>query len=74
MPDSPITDTERNQIEELLDRIGVWGMMMALSEISSAKEGHVEETWQDRRLAKRWDRLSQRFYKLAETLDDPYNS
>jgi hypothetical protein len=74
MPNSPITDAERDQIEELLDRIGVWGMMMALSEISIAKEGHVEEAWQDQRLAKRWGRLSQRFYKLAETIDDPYNS
>ena len=56
MPNSPITDAERDQIEELLDRIGVWGMMMALSEISTAKEGHVEEAWQDLRLAKRWGR------------------
>ena len=36
MPASTLTDAER-------DQIGIWGMMMALSEVSAERKGHAEK-------------------------------
>jgi hypothetical protein len=67
-----ISRDDRDDLEQILDRTGVKGLFEALAEIASEKESHVEENWQDRPLARRWGKLSGRFEKLAETIDDPY--
>jgi hypothetical protein len=59
-------------IERILDKIGVRGVLRALAEIAWAKESHVLETWQDRALARLWTRVAQRLDKLASTIADPY--
>ena len=66
------TREERDELENLLDKMSVEGVINALAEICYEKEGHVMESWQDRTLASRWSKLGAKFEKLAATLDDPY--
>ncbi len=67
-----ISRDDKDDLEQILDRTGVRGLFEALAEIANEKESHVEESWQDRALARRWGKLRGRFEKLAETTDDPY--
>lgn len=67
-----ISRDDKDDLEQILDRTGVRGLFEALAEIASEKESHVQEAWQDRALAKQWAKLSTKFDKLAETIDDPY--
>lgn len=63
---------DKDDLEQILDRTGVRGLFEALAEIASEKESHVQEAWQDSAIAKRWSRLSAKFDKLAQSVDDPY--
>ena len=63
---------ERDELEKILDKLGVTGLFEALSQIASEKESHTLENWGDRTLARRWDRLFSKFEKLAGDIDDPY--
>jgi len=66
------TKAERDQLEALLDRMGVADFFVALTQIAGEKSDHAIEAWQDRYLAQRWERLSTKFDKLAAAIDDPY--
>lgn len=68
----PYTRAERDELEALLDKMGVADLFGALAEIASEKSDHVMEAWQDRELARRWARLSTKFDKLSGSIDDPY--
>lgn len=67
-----ISKDDRDDLEQILDRTGVKGLLEALAEIANEKESHVQESWQDAALAKRWSKLSTKFDRLAQTVDDPY--
>jgi len=41
-------------LEQLMDSNGLAAVLDALSEICYAKAAHIEEAWQDDRLAKHW--------------------
>ena len=67
-----ISRDDRDDLEQILDRTGLKGLFEALAEIAGEKESHVQEAWQDAALAKRWSKLSTKFDKLAQSVDDPY--
>jgi hypothetical protein len=68
----PYSRNERDELEILLDKLGVEGIMSALAEICYEKEAHVQEYWQDRSLAARWRKLGAKLEKMAPELDDPH--
>jgi hypothetical protein len=63
---------ERHDLESIMDKMGVAGMFEALPQIAGEKADHVQEAWQDRHLAKRWEKLAAKFEALASGVDDPY--
>jgi hypothetical protein len=48
-------------------------MMVLLSGVATEKEKHSQKVWGPK-LSLRWRHLSRKFLKLADELDDPYNS
>ena len=68
----PYTETERDELEAILDKRGIEGTVSDLAEICYLKEAHVQENWQDRALASRWRKLGSRLERLATSLDDPH--
>ncbi len=59
-------------IEDIMDEIGINGLFEAIARIASEKQDHVQSTWQDAALARRWGKISGKFSKLAATADNPY--
>lgn len=57
MTDSSLTQAEIDALERLIDSQGIGQVLIALSEICGAKAEHIETTWQDKPLAKRWATL-----------------
>jgi hypothetical protein len=43
-------------LEAMVDKFGLATVLNGLSCICSAKADHIEENWQDKRLAKAWER------------------
>jgi hypothetical protein len=64
-----ITQKEVDAIEAILDRVGLAQTVEALSAIAFAKSIHVEENWQDKNLAKTWERIANKFDKLIPALE-----
>lgn len=52
-----MNDAERVLLESMVDRCGVDGVLMALSEVCGAKAEHIAHAWQDASLAKHWARV-----------------
>jgi hypothetical protein len=46
-----------HEIESLVDTHGVYTVLSAIQEICYAKAEHVRDNWQDRPLAKLWDKV-----------------
>lgn len=68
----PYTRAGRDELESLLDTLGVEGVMSVLAEICHEKELHSLKHWQDRGMASRWRKLGIRLEGLASSLDDPH--
>jgi len=68
----PYSRSERDELEVLLDKLGVEGVMSALAEICYEKELHSLEHWRDRVLASRWRKLGVKLESMASSLDDPH--
>lgn len=47
-------DEHESVVESLVDRVGLDGLLSLLADVSREKAAHVEETWQDRVLARQW--------------------
>jgi hypothetical protein len=52
-----LDSVELQQLEKLIDRVGIQSVLMGISEICGLKGDHIEENWQDKPLAKRWNTL-----------------
>ena len=69
-----MTNDIEYDLEQIVDRVGLTEVLAILSEICSAKASHVEENWQDKVLAKRWEKahkiVEQAGYKALATLSD----
>lgn len=55
-------------IELIIDKIGVNGLCDLIAEICSAKSDHIESNWQDEILAKEWDDIARLLFKLAQEI------
>ena len=57
------------QLEQLVDRVGVATLIDWLAEICWEKADHVRSAWQDERGAKLWERNGDKLHKVAQQLD-----
>lgn len=48
------TETEVEELENLIDRRGIESVLHQISELCGFKADHIEHNWQDASLAKRW--------------------
>jgi hypothetical protein len=60
-----------DEIEKLMDKVGLEKFTTACAVVCSEKADHVQVNWQDKRLAKMWQRWSRWFYKTP-AVGDPY--
>ncbi len=56
-----------HKLEELIDSIGVGSVLEAISEICEEKAEHIESNWQDRVLAKLWQKVGKRIGALSRS-------
>ena len=56
-------------IELIIDQIGITGLCDLIAEICSAKSDHIESNWQDEILAKEWDGHAAFFINAAISPD-----
>ena len=45
---------EFQELEKLVDKVGLQSVLMGLSEICGLKDEHIQADWQDYGLARRW--------------------
>lgn len=64
-----INQAEIDQIEKIIDRVGLAQLTEAIAAIAVQKSLHVEENWQDVPLAKVWTRVARKFDKLIPALE-----
>lgn len=58
--------TEREQeLEDVVDALGLKGVCEALAEICSAKADHVRTNWQDEPRAKAWGKAAAMLERVA---------
>lgn len=57
-----------SQLETLVDRHGVLGVLSALSFICVEKADHIASNWQDAHLAKTWDYTASVLEKVHDKL------
>ena len=63
-------DGERADLEALVDRWGVRGVMDALAAVCADKAEHLRANWQDGRLAAGWELDGRRIGVLAADLGE----
>jgi hypothetical protein len=61
-----ITET----LEAMIDRHGIIHIATAIELICNEKASHIETNWQDKKLAKKWDKAATRFRAVARWLDE----
>ena len=65
--------TEKNKaiddLELIVDQIGITGLCDLIAEVCSAKADHIESNWQDEILAKEWDGHAAFFINAAISPD-----
>jgi hypothetical protein len=58
--------TERQQeLEDLVDALGLKGVCQSLAEICWAKAEHIRSNWQDEPLAKAWGKAAAMLERVA---------
>ena len=50
-----LNQTELDQLETLIDAVGIESILMGISDICGEKADHIRANWQDNVLARRWD-------------------
>lgn len=55
------------EIETLIDKYGVSGMLNAMANICYAKAEHIRENWQDHELAKDWEKRGAKIARIILT-------
>jgi hypothetical protein len=58
----------RDDLEQMVDRLGLSKVLFMLAEICHEKADHVETNWQDRVLAADWRKASRAVDRIAETV------
>lgn len=56
----PLTDQE--QLEAMVDRLGLQGVLHMLSQVTYEKADHILTVWEDEERSKQWARWGMRLY------------
>jgi len=64
-----ITQDEVNTIESIIDRVGMAEFAETVTAIAHGKAEHLESNWQDKGMARVWNRIARRFDKLVPSLE-----
>lgn len=52
----------KNKLESLIDSNSVASVLLAMSEVCTEKSQHIRDNYQDKNLAKQWDRASDKLF------------
>jgi hypothetical protein len=66
----PLSRNEISDLERLIDRVGLQRLADALADICDEKAKQVRTNWQDRHLAKAWEKASVACQKLSAAAND----
>jgi hypothetical protein len=66
---NPITADDVQTLETIIDRVGLAELTDTIARIAREKAEHVQTNWQDRDLARVWNRVARRFDKLVPSLE-----
>ena len=61
--------TQHEELEALVDRVGLRRTVEMLAEICRDKSEHIAVNWQDKRLADRWAAVSRKLDKVVPAAD-----
>jgi hypothetical protein len=56
-------------LETLIDKHGLLHVVTGLQAVCDEKAAHVDEAWQDKPLARKWNRAANAVYTLARKID-----
>ena len=56
--DRTLDNTERDELEQLIDRTSLAAVLDGLAQICSEKAEHVSTNWQDKQLYAAWDAMA----------------
>jgi len=65
-----MTTQQQNQLEALVDNVGLFSVLDALSNICGLKAEHIQLNWQDAGLAKEWEHAESTLNKAASKILD----
>jgi hypothetical protein len=60
-----LTEVEARQLEQMIDEHGMREVCEAIARIAWGKAEHIESNWQDKELAKVWEKTGLRLMNLA---------
>jgi hypothetical protein len=63
-------DNVTETLEALIDKHGLLHVVTALDLICTEKADHIRTNWQDRALAKDWDRAANATYTLSKKVEE----
>lgn len=66
---SPISGNDVQTLEQMIDRVDLAELADTIARIAYEKAEHVQTNWQDRDLARVWNRVGRRFDKLVPALE-----
>lgn len=59
---------KRDDLEQMIDRMGLSRVLFLMAEICAEKADHIETTWQDRPLSREWIKDAKALDKLAAVI------
>lgn len=65
-----ISREDLEQLEGMVDRYRLRGVVEALAHIAAEKADHLRTNWQDEAAASLWDKDAERLDRVASRLDD----
>lgn len=60
-----ITQVDKDNLEQLIDQVGLPAVLTAIGEICSEKADHLRTNWQDVNMAREWDRSARKINSVA---------
>jgi len=61
---------DTDELEAMVDQIGLDGVLYALANIARLKADHVRENWQDEELARSWQRDAATVEKCGDDVEN----
>lgn len=65
-----MSESDADMLEQIVDRVGLDGIVSLLSEICREKAEHLRSTWQDENAARSWEADARRLDAVDYTLDN----